>query len=181
MNLRRTMMFALICTILAAALPGCCPGKGKDSPFNLTGTKETATPGVAKIGETLRVGDSEFVIFEALRKDSLSHYKTGAIRKASGGYFLEVHGKFVNKSTSTKMIETPFVVYDSQNRKVEDMDEQDDFLPDSYLSIWTEVKPNETLNWGSIFELPADAKGIKIELHDVGAKPMRTQQVDLGL
>jgi len=179
MNKAMRICVVLVPVFIALLTLGCCPGKGKLSPEKST-EEEAAPAGLAKIGDTITLGDSEFKILEAIKKDSLSHYKTGDLKKGDGG-FVEVHGSYTNNGTSTKTIEVPLVLFDSQNRKVESMEDQDDFLPEAYLSLWTDVKSKETLKFGVLFEVPTGAKGFKLELHDLGNKSAATRQVDLGM
>jgi hypothetical protein len=181
MNMNKAMRIcvASVPVFVALLTLGCCPGKGKLSP-DKSGKADEAPAGAAKIGESITLGDSEFKILEAIKKDSLSHYKTGELKKGTG-FYVEVHGSYTNNGTSTKTIEVPLVIYDSKNRKVESMESQDDFLPDAYLSLWTDVKSKETLKFGALFELPADATGLKLEVHDLGNKSAATRQVDLGI
>jgi hypothetical protein len=168
MNMNKAMRIcvASVPVFVALLTLGCCPGKGKLSP-DKSGKADEAPAGAAKI-------------VEAIKKDSLSHYKTGELKKGTG-FYVEVHGSYTNNGTSTKTIEVPLVIYDSKNRKVESMESQDDFLPDAYLSLWTDVKSKETLKFGALFELPADATGLKLEVHDLGNKSAATRQVDLGI
>ncbi len=180
MNKATRIWVVLVPVVVALLTLGCCPGKGKLSPEKSTTEEEAPPAGLAKIGETFMVGESEFKIFEAIKKDSLSHYKTGDLKKTDG-FFVEVHGSYTNNSSSTKTIEVPLALYDSQNRKVESMEDQDDFLPEAYLSLWTDVKSKETLKFGALFEVTAGAKGFKLEVHDLGNKSAATRQVDLGM
>jgi hypothetical protein len=181
MNMNKAMRICVVLVPVFVALlaMGCCPGKGKLSPEK-SGAEEEAATGTAKIGETIVLGDSEFKVLEAIKKDSLSHYTTGELKKGTG-FFIEVHGSYTNNGSGTKTIEVPLVVYDSKNRKVESMEEQDDYLPDAYLSLWTDVKSKETLKFGALFEVPADAAGLKLEVHDLGNKSAATRLVDLGI
>lgn len=162
--------------LVAAYCIGCCPGKGKEGPAPSAEKGSTA-----KIGDKIRVGDCEFKILEALKKTSLAHYDTGKERKPNG-VFIQVHGSILNRSGSVKNIIDPLVVIDSGGRKYESLEEQDDYLPEAYLSLWTDIKPNKEMKWGAIFELPLDKlAGLQLELKDLGVTSgQATTMVDLG-
>jgi len=176
--LRSAAFFTPLLVFLLAM--GCCPGKGKDTP-DKSKTEESAAEEF-KVGDKVRVGECEYKVLDAIKKESLSHYKTGELKKTEG-YFLEVHGTVVNKGKKVKQIENPLMAFDSKKRKYESLEAQDDYLPDAYLSLWTiDLQPGESIKWGSIFESPADGKGFKIELQDVGVKSgQSTALVSLGI
>lgn len=183
--LRSAVFFTPLLVFMLAM--GCCPGKGKDTPGK-SKTEESAAEEESsgdktfKIGDKVRVGECEYKVLDVIKKENLSHYKTGELKKTEG-YFIEIHGTVVNKGKKVKQIENPLVAFDSKNRKYESLEVQDDYLPDAYLSLWTiDLQPGESIKWGSIFESPADGKGFKIELQDVGVKSgQSTARVSLGI
>jgi hypothetical protein len=134
------------------------------------------------VGEPLKLDDSTWTVIEA--KDlgkSIRANTNVADPKDTSGHFVLVRYKIMNRHKSPESVLDPPKVLDDQSRESERMSMEALYVPTSAQTLGMEpLPPNVEKEFASIFELPADAKGLKLQIRGLGLLGAK-RSVDLGL
>jgi hypothetical protein len=122
----------------------------------------------AKIGETVTVDDSEWVIVEAkdVGKSLKSNSEFNEEKKDTAGRFIQVHYKVTNKGKKEEMMFNPPKVLDDKGREFGPVDMENFYVPAKTKTIGLEsLQPSIAKEFWTCIEVPADAKALKFQIH----------------
>lgn len=161
--------------VILGALLAC---KGGSSS---SGSGSSSTP--QKIGETVTFDDSDWVVTEA--KDAGKVLKSNSEfneeEKKTDGRFIQVHYKVTNKGKKEEMLLDHPKVVDDKGREFGPIDMESFYVPAKSKSIGLDtLPPSMPREYWTVIEVPADAKGLKFEVHGFGLLGDK-KTVDLGL
>jgi hypothetical protein len=136
----------------------------------------------SKIGEEVAFKDSKWTVLEAkdmgttLKSNNRFHKDT-----TTEGRFVQVHFKVLNTTgKEDRLMDLPKVI-DSQQREFKEIDHESFYLPEGAKAMAIEaLPPSISKEFYAIYEVPADAKGLKFEARSLSAFGDKTL-VDLGL
>jgi len=140
--------------------------------------QENAVP-VAKLNEDIQVGDVKWKVIKAWTASQLSDY-SGAVKPA--GKFLVVNVVVENLGKDMKTVSNLKVV-DDKGREFTSYSKSFVFqnLGADSLYILSNINPNVPLTFADVYEIPADAQGLKLEVGDLSLLGNGEGLVDLGL
>jgi len=147
------------------------------------GHRAGADGATAKIGETVKFDDSEWVVVEA--KDAGKVLEgtnpTNHEEKKTEGRFIEVHYKVTNKGKNEEMLINPPRLVDAKKDDIEHIQNESFFLPPNAKTVALDtLVPGTTREFWTVFEVPAGATGIECQLHALSAFGDK-KDVELGL
>lgn len=151
--------------------------------LGLGGKKERGEgAATAKTGEEVVFGDSKWTVLAAEDKGNSLKSNNRLQKDAStDGRFILVRFKVVNTtSKEEKLLRAPVVV-DDQGREFKEIERQTFYLPEGTTSLTMKALPaGMTKEFAAIYEVPADAKGLKFQARALAAFGDKAL-VDLGL
>ena len=160
-NTRRSLVVALVTVVLA--LLAC----------------KAAPPKEARIGETVTIDDSTWVVVSATNIGGELTGITG--NKKTAGKFVKVEFKITNTGKKDESILDHPKVIDDQDREFRPMDDQSLYIPQPEQTLTLESLPPSIMKrFSAIYELPADAKGLRFEARELAAFGKK-QKVALGI
>lgn len=175
MKHKLTHIVSLLSVVLFAVL---ALGSGKSS-----GGSGSSSSAPGKVGEALTVDDAEWLVQEA--KDMGKSLKpTGILEDKEAktdGRFIQVKYKITNKGKQPGTVLMVKLV-DSQSREFSTWDKQYGYLPkeSEHLNILEDIQPSMSRTYHALFEVPADAKGLKLKVSGFGLLA-GNKNVDLAL
>lgn len=104
------------------------------------------------------------------------------LNKKTDGQFLIINVTVTNKDSEARIIDTSlFKIIDSQGREFEPMADGDVYVNENVEFFLQEVNPNLSKTGNIVFEMPKDAKGLKLEVNSgVGFAGGTTALINLG-
>lgn len=150
---------------------------------NKTGTDNKKSGGkeekTAILNTDLIVGDAKWRVIKARTADQLYDY-SGAVKPA--GKFLVVNVVVENLGKDMKTV-TGLKVVDDQNREFISYSKGFGLknLGAEMLSVLDNINPNVPLTFADVYEIPADAKGLKLKVGDLSFLGSEAGFIDLGL
>lgn len=104
------------------------------------------------------------------------------LNKKTDGQFLIINVTVTNKDSEARIIDTSlFKIIDSQGREFEPMADGDVYVNENVEFFLQEVNPNLSKTGNIVFEMPKDAKGLKLEVNSgVGFAAGTTALINLG-
>jgi len=165
------MKFAVV-VMIAFALIGCKGSKGG-----------SGSNGDAKIGDTVKFDDSEWVVIEA--KDVGKTLKSNSVgntdEKKATGRFIQIHYKVTNTGKQEQMVFKHPKVIDGAKKEFEALEDESNYVPakTSTIGLVTLV-PNVMKEYWSVIDVGADSKTLKLRLHPI-ALIGDEKDVDLNL
>lgn len=139
--------------------------------------------GTAKMGETVKFDDSEWVVVEAkdVGKTMKSNSEFNDEEKKTDGRFIQVHYKVTNNGKKEEMLLDRPKIVDDKQREFGPIDMESFYVPAKTKSIGLDtLPPSMPREYWTVIEVPADAKGLKFQLHGFGLLGDK-KTVDLGL
>jgi len=149
-----------------------------------TSTKQVSkdqedTPKTVKQNEDLQVGDVKWKVIKARTADQLTDY-SGAVKPA--GKFLVVNVTVENMGKDMKTV-TGLKVVDDKDREFTSYSKSCSLqnLGAESLYVLSNINPNVPLTFADVYEIPADAKGLKLKVGDLSVLGNDEGLIDLGL
>ena len=128
-------------------------------------------PGTAgKLGDLVTFEDSEWTVLEA--KDvgqKLAQNRGEGAPRTTEGKFVQIRYRVTNKSKKEeRLLDTPRVV-DAKGRPFGRIELEAFFVPARATALGLDpLPPRQGKEYWTVIELPADATGLKLELHGLG-------------
>ena len=128
-------------------------------------------PGTAgKLGDRVTFEDSEWTVLEA--KDvgqKLAQNRGEGAPRTTEGKFVQIHYRVTNRSKKEeRLLDTPRVV-DAKGRQFGRIELEAFFVPAQATALGLDpLPPRQGREYWTVIELPADATGLKFELHGLG-------------
>ena len=142
---------------------------------------DTPAPEAFTIGQDVIVGDVRWKILEAKELgQELKSDNQFIDAKTTTGKFILVRLEVENRKTEAATYAGINAV-DDKGRTFETYNEKFGFVEENEACIFEQLNPNLAKTCSEIFELPADAKGIKVTVGDLELFGGDEALVDLGL
>lgn len=151
----------------------------------------TATPGgkgaaqgerAAKAGEPLKLDDSVWMVVETkdLGKKVDANTSYGE-PKETAGRFVQVRYKVTNTGKKPESVLDPPRIVDDKGRELTRLDLESLYVPAKLATLGIELlPPHVEKEYATLFDVPADARGLKLQLRGLGLLGER-RQIDLGI
>ncbi len=128
-------------------------------------------PGTAgKLGDLVTFDDSEWTVLEAkdLGQKLAQNKGEGAVRTTEGK-FVQIRYRVTNRSKKEeRLLDAPRVV-DAKGRQFGRIELEALFVPTQATALGLDpLMPRQGKEYWTVIELPADATGLKLELHGLG-------------
>jgi len=172
---------------LAAALVIGCSKADRSSPApaatgaGAPGAKSEG-PHVARRGEPLKLDDSVWTVIDA--KDlgkKLDANTTYGEPKEAAGRFVQIRYKVTNTTRKAESVLDPPRVVDDKGREFTRLDLESLYVPAKVATLGIELLPPAVeKEYATIVDVPADARGLKLQLRGLGLLGER-RQIDLGI
>ena len=139
---------------------------------------KTKEPADAKVGEVVTFDDSQWTVVKAMPVgDTLNGLSE--VKKTTGK-FVKVEFTVTNKSKQSESILDHPKLIDDQSREFSPLDSQSLFMDEQENSITLEtLSPDMMQRFFALYEVPADAKGLRFETRALAALGER-RKVALG-
>ena len=135
-------------------------------------------PAPATIGQDLTIGQVRWKVLEA--KDLGQELKAEFLEpKTTSGKFILVRFEVENQK-SEALTYAGIELVDNKDRTFDNYSEQFGFIPDGESCVLEQLNPNISRTCSEIFEVPADAAGLRAKLGDLELFGGEEIQVDLG-
>ncbi|MFZ2663755.1 MAG: DUF4352 domain-containing protein [Patescibacteria group bacterium] len=133
----------------------------------------------AKLNEDLQVGEVKWKVLKAWKADQLYDY-SGTVKPA--GKFLVVNVTVENMGKDMKTV-TGLKVVDDQGREFTTYSKSFGLknLGAESLYVLSNINPNVPLTFADVYEIPADAKSLKLKVGDLSLFGGSEGLIDLGL
>lgn len=150
-----------------------------DTSTKPTTGKQADTATTVKLNEDLQVGDVKWKVIKARTADQLNDY-SGAVKPA--GKFLIVNVIVENMGKDMKTV-TGLKVVDDKDREFTSYSKSFGLqnLGAESLYVLSNINPNVPLTFADVYEIPADAKGLKLKVGDLSILGSGDGFIDLGL
>ena len=133
----------------------------------------------AGLGEGLTVGEAEWVVVSAKKKNELMPRGSGAVRQ---GDFVVVYLELTNNSDEPVSIRPSSMgLIGKSGRRFEVMADMEGFVPPDRDPFSRPVDPAATLPVRVIFAVTPKASGLRLQLGDGQPFPPENAYVDIGL
>lgn len=174
---------------------GAVAGSGSDSPSSSNSGSDTeqsaSKSGEDKVyqpGEDVQVGEVRWKLIEAENRGSVlkaSESKYSGIAKDKtangGGKFIQVTVEVENLGKEMKSVSNLKLV-DNQGREFTSSSDTSEWVPEGKeLYIVSNLNPNVSQEFVDIYEVPADAEGLKLKVGDLAVFGNKEAEIDLGL
>lgn len=139
-----------------------------------------------KVGDDVKVASVRWKVLSVkdrgqTLKASDSKYKTIAKSKTTEGKFIQVSVEVENLGKEMKSVSNLNIV-DDQNRKYIQSTDTSEWIPEGEeLMIISNLNPNVKGKFTDIYEVPADAKGLKLEVGDLELFGNKSALITLGI
>jgi hypothetical protein len=137
---------------------------------------------IARVGEALSLDDSTWVVVEA--KDLGKNVRPNndfADPKETSGRFVLVRYKVTNRRKHPESVLDPPKIVDDQSRETERVPNEAMYVPREARTLGIEpLPPNVEREFATLFELPPDARGLKLQVRGLGLLGAK-RSVDLAL
>jgi len=144
--------------------------------------REVTSEKIVHVGEPLELEDSRWTVIEA--KDlgkSLRPNNTYAEPKDTSGHFVLVRFKVINRHKNPESVLEPPKIVDDKSHEIERMALESLYVPSSSQTLGIEpLPPAVEKEFASIFDCPADAKNLKLQVRGLGLLTAK-RSVDLAL
>jgi hypothetical protein len=137
---------------------------------------------VVKTGEPLKTGDSIWVVADAkdLGKKVDANTSFGEPKETTGR-FVQVRYKVTNTGKKPESVLDPPRVVDDQGREFTRLDMESLYVTGKAVTLGIELlPPGMEREYATLVEVPADARGLKLQLRGLGLLGEK-RQIDLGL
>lgn len=151
-----------------------------------TAVQNKNTPKVYAVGENARVGDVRWKLLSARSrgntlKASESRYAVIAKSKTTPGSFVEITMEVENLGTDMKTV-TNLTLVDAKGREYTSSSDTSDWVPEGKeLFLLSNLNPNVPQQFVAIYEVPADASGLKAKLGDLELLGSDEATISLGI
>ena len=169
---------------------GIIGSKGKSTNTNSSttssGNNKNTTAQVYTVNQDVRVGDVRWKLLSArdrgsVLKASESRYATIASDKTTPGHYVEIAMEVENLGTDMKTV-TDVKLVDSKSREFTSSSDTSEWVPEGKdLFILSNLNPNVPQQFMAIYEVPADASGLKVEVGDLGLFSNKKAMINLGI
>lgn len=177
----RSTLIVLFLLALACGGSRSTPGQGSSGAGQEPPAQDAPSPTVAAIGQDVTVGDARWKILEARDLGKELKSDNEFIKpKTTAGKFVLVRLEVENRKTEAATYGGINLV-DGKGRKFERYTEQFGFVPEAESCVLKQLNPNLPATCSEIFELPADAAGLKALLGDLELFGSGEALVDLKL
>ena len=141
--------------------------------------KQVDTAKTVKLNEDLQIGDVKWKVIKSRTADQLNDY-SGAVKPA--GKFLVVNVIVENMGKDMKTV-TGLKVVDDKDREFTSYSKSFGLqnLGAESLYVLSNINPNVPLTFADVYEIPADAKGLKLKVGDLSLLGSDAGLIDLGL
>lgn len=158
------------CCVVSCASVSC----GKTTP---------PAPGTAaNIGDAVSFEDSEWTVVEAKNVgQKLAQNGGPGTPRTTEGKFVQIHYRVTNLGKKEeRLLDAPRVV-DAKGRQFGRIELEAFYVPERSTAIGVDpLQPRRGKEFWTVIELPADATGLKLELHGLGLFGPK-KLVDLGM
>lgn len=171
----------IIVLIIIIAIVGGGGGEKKE-----TAPSTEKTPTVYSINQDVRVGDVRWRLVDVKDKGNIlraseSKYPTFAEDKTTTGKFIEVTIEVENLSTEMKSVSNLKLV-DDKNREFIHASDISEWIPeDKELFLLSNLNPNMPQQFTDMYEIPADATGLKVKVGDLSLWGTKEALISLEL
>lgn len=134
---------------------------------------------VYKVGDVVPVEKFEYKVNSIKTAKKIGNE---FMNKTTNGQFLIINVTIKNNDKEARIIDTSlFKIIDSQGREFEPLADGDVYVNENTSFFLEEVNPNLSRTGNIVFEMPKDAKGLKLEVNSgVGLAAGVTALIDLG-
>jgi hypothetical protein len=138
------------------------------------------------VGEDARVGDVRWKLISArdrgtVLKASESRYAVIAKNKTTTGKFIEITMEVENLGTDMKTV-TNLKLVDAKNREYTNSSDTSEWAPEGKdLFLLSNLNPNVPQQFVGIYEVPADATGLKVKVGDLNLFGNKEATISLGV
>lgn len=141
--------------------------------------KAEDTTKMIKVNENIQVGDVKWKVIKAWSANQLSDY-SGTVKPA--GKFVVVNVVVENMGKDMKTVSNLKVI-DDQDREFTSYSKSFGLqnLGAESLYVLSNINPNVPLTFADVYEVPADAKGLKLKVGDLSLLGNNSALIDLGL
>jgi hypothetical protein len=183
-TMKRYQALVIFLILLALACGNSNSGGGSASSGNQQEPEQEAPAEEAKtfkVGEDVQVGEVrwKFLEVEDLGKELKSDNQF-IDAKTTSGKFVRVRFEVENQGTESASYAGVDLV-DGKGRTFKPYDERFSFVPEGEGCVLEQLNPNLVKTCTEIFELPADATGLKVVAGDLQMFGTDEAQVDLGM
>lgn len=167
--------------------------KGTSSPSSVdspekTSEKPTNVKQEAKsyaVKDDVRVGDVRWKVTEVKNygntlKGSESRIPTFSKSRTTGGKFVKITVEVENLGNEMKSASTLNIV-DDKDREFIPSTNVFEWLPEDNMFILSNLNPNVPKTFSAIYEIPADASGLKLKVGDLELLKNNSAKIDLGM
>jgi hypothetical protein len=148
--------------------------------------KEVVVETLGRIGEPVTVGDIKWNVIIVKNRGQLlraseSKYSFIAKDKSTSGKFVQVTIVIENMGKKSRLLR-PLTIVDSKGREFSSATELAEWIPEKE-DIFTiqSLNPNISFKFAQLFEIPADASGLKLKITDLSFASGQEKYVDLAL
>ena len=121
-----------------------------------------------KLGESVKLEDSTWVVAKAAVVGKTIQGLSGD--KKTAGNFVKIEFTVTNNGKENESILDHPKLFDSQDREFKPLDDQSLYMGENETSMTLESLPPSIMKrFWAIYELPADAKGLKFEVRALSA------------
>lgn len=160
---------------------GGTTGGSSSSSSSSSGSAAVAAKEKFAIGDTVKFGDSEWIVIEAREMGSTLGGNMFTEAKGSEGKFVYVRYKVTNNTNEEQAVLFTPAVQDSKGRRFEELDDLEFYLPEGQTGMTMEQLPSGLpKTFSTIFEVPADATGILFLARNFSAWSKEEKGVELG-
>lgn len=146
-----------------------------------TGSAAVAAKEKFAIGDTVKFGDSKWIVVEAREMGNTLGGDMFTEAKRSEGKFVYVRYKVTNNTNEEQAVLFTPAVQDSKGRRFEELDDLDFYLPEGQTGMMVEQLPSGLpKTFSAIFEVPADATGILFLARNISEWITEEKGVELG-
>lgn len=180
----RARRVAFLGVALLVALAACSKSERSDQAPAATATPPSPgqAPRATKAGEALKLEDSVWVVVEAkdLGKKVEANTSYGE-PKETAGRFVQIRYKVTNTGKKPESVLDPPRLVDDKGRELARLDLESLYVPAKLATLGIELlPPHVEKEYATLFDVPADARGLKLQLRGFGLLGER-RQIELGI
>jgi len=144
------------------------------------------TSAIYSINQDVKVGEVRWKLISIKDRDNIlkaseSRYPTIAKDKTTIGKFIEITMEVENLGTEMKSVSNLDII-DNKNRKFIAASDVSEWIPeDKEMFLLSNLNPNMPQQFTDIYEIPADAIGLKVKVGDLSLWGNEKALISLGI